>query len=195
MPAAVRSRPDAEVGEVLWTFDELVRLSDEGWFDEDARLELIDGRIYDLAPVSDGHGYSQADVIIALHRHLGSVIAGLGARIVGNASIRIDPRNAPIFDAAVVRPTPDRFLVAADALLVVEIAVSSTTRDLREKPPLYARGAIPEYWVINRRTRKLHLFRRPEHGLYRDVPKALGSDDLVAAHFAPDVAIPVADLL
>jgi hypothetical protein len=39
--------------------------------------------------------------------------------------------------------------------------------DLTTKAELYARGGIPEYWVVDLVHRTLVVFRNPEHGVYR----------------------------
>jgi Uma2 family endonuclease len=80
MPVALR-RPDAEAAEVLLTFEDFIRMDHDGYFkDLGKRTELINGRICGSAPVSGGHGNTQASVIIALDRHLGGRIAALNAR-------------------------------------------------------------------------------------------------------------------
>jgi Uma2 family endonuclease len=53
------------------------------------------------------------------------------------------------------------------ALLVIEVADASLQYDLTTKAELYARGGIPEYWVVDLVHRTLVVFRNPEHGVYR----------------------------
>lgn len=56
-----------------------------------------------------------------------------------------------------------------DILLVVEIADSSLSYDLRVKAPLYAQHGVREYWVVDAVRRTVRVHRDPRDGTYRDV--------------------------
>ncbi len=192
----VLERPrTAEVSEVLITFADFVRMDDEGYFGDEKHLELIGGRIYSLAPISLQHASGQSDVVYVLRSLLGDRLQASGLRVVGSASLHIDDLNAPEFDAAVIAETAERFLRPADTRLVVEVAVTSMTRDLKKKPRLYAGAGVPEYWVVNKRRSQVHVFRRPQDGDYADRLGPFHVNDVITSLFAPDVAIPVRDLL
>jgi len=85
--------------------------------------------------------------------------------------------------------------------LVIEVSHSSLRYDTREKPSLYARNAIPEYWVLDVRKRCLLIHTSPSEDAagfvgmgYARVSRH-GENDWVCAAFAPDVKIRVGDLL
>jgi Uma2 family endonuclease len=170
-------------------------LKADGFFGAAQHVELIDGRFYVLSPISDGHSYGQADVMFALRDRLGEVATRLGARVVGSATLLIDGLNAPEFDAAVMTPTTTGYFGPDNALLLVEVTLSSRSRDLRDKVDLYGAAGVAEYWAVDRRKRKLHVFRQPQQGRYSEKLDPLGATDVIAPLFAPDVTISVADLL
>jgi Uma2 family endonuclease len=53
--------------------------------------------------------------------------------------------------------------------LAVEIADTSSRFGLSAKAALYARAAVPEYWVLDVTRRMLVIHRHPENGVYRRV--------------------------
>lgn len=194
MTVAVR-REELGRTELVLTFDDFVRMSEEGYFGDAKHLELIDGRVYDLAPISPGHGRSTARVIARLVNALQGAAEAAEAQVFGAVTLQLDRNQAVQPDAAVLREPSTRFAQASDALLVVEIAVSSQSYDLGGKRDLYAQAGVPEYWVIDEVAKLLSVFRGPENGRYPSLPERLGASDAISPLFAPEVTIPVADLL
>jgi Uma2 family endonuclease len=81
----------------------------------------------------------------------------------------------------------DRFATAAD--LVVEVLSEDRTRDLETKPAEYAQAAIPEYWIVDPRDRRITVFRLDNGayvaaGEYRDGQQACS---IVLSGFQVDV--------
>ena len=182
--------------EVLFTFDDFVRMADDGYFGDAEHLELIDGRIFSLSPVSLHHTRGQSRLWRALDRALCDRLMASGAEVVGPSTLQIDALNAPEFDAAIVNADSERdYLRTMDVLLVAEVMLSSRSRDLRSKPSLYAAAGVPEYWVADRRNKRLHVFRRPTPQGYQERLDPLEPGETIATLAVPDIAIPVADLL
>ena len=50
---------------------------------------------------------------------------------------------------------------AGDVGLVVEVADPSLLRDQRDKTRIYARAAIPVYWIINLVDRRVEVYTQP----------------------------------
>jgi Uma2 family endonuclease len=120
------------------------RLVESGGLDEDTRIELIEGLLLDMSPKSPAH----ENVIAFLARQLftGLDLDRYEVRVAAPLSIG-DSEPEP--DLVVLeRDTPQPYHPAT-ATLVIEIAVSSQRRDLRVKPPIYARAGVPVYWVID----------------------------------------------
>jgi Uma2 family endonuclease len=94
-----------------------------------------------------------------------------------------------------VRPaaikTPD--LRGGDALLVVEVADTSLSYDLKSKVPLYALHGISEYWVINALTLMTMVHLRPTGKTY-DVIEELPPDARLVPHLAQSLAISLNEL-
>ncbi len=59
--------------------------------------------------------------------------------------------------------------LAADVLLLIEVADTTLHLDLGEKAALYAEAGIPEYWVVDIESRRLLVHRQPAGGEYLDV--------------------------
>jgi Uma2 family endonuclease len=144
------------------TREEYERLVEEGFFSEDARIELIHGRLVEMAPQTTFHsvGVNLAQVV------LGRVF-GEGFAVRVQLPLAIDPDSEPEPDVAVVPGNPRDYTYShpTSAVLVVEVAESSL-KIAREKAELYARTRVPEYWILNLRRRQLEVQRDPENGVY-----------------------------
>ena len=55
----------------------------------------------------------------------------------------------------------DRHPVAADVVLVIEVADSTLERDRTTKQRIYARAGIAIYWILNLRDRQLEVYTEP----------------------------------
>jgi Uma2 family endonuclease len=172
-----------------WSLEEYHQLIESGGFDEDTRLELIDGFVVDMSPKTREHENAIAWLSLALQRALDHA--------------RFELRVASPLTLATSEPEPDLIVVEADdprpyhpgsATLVVEVSVSSLRRDLRQKPVLYARAGIPRYWVIDVDGGRVvvHAESRPDG--YARV-ETIGADGELAAPELGIRAIRVADVL
>lgn len=141
------------------TVTEYVRMGEAHVFAHDARLELMEGEIVEMAPIGSAH----AAVVYSLDTLLREVAPG--AMVFVQSPLVLGERSAPQPDVMVLRPRADRYHnshpVAADALLVVEVADTTLQYDLEVKRPLYARAGVAELWIVDVNRRELHLFREP----------------------------------
>jgi Uma2 family endonuclease len=143
------------------------------------RVQLIYGTVIDMSPMGTPH----ANAIRVLNRFF-----------VSNTPANIDVMvQLPLAAAVDSEPEPDFAFVRAlkgpsedhpsTALLVVEVADSSLKLDLGPKATLYAECKVPEYWVIDLKTRSTAVHRAPKKGKYTSVRRvpwatALTSDAL-----------------
>ena len=168
--------------------DDYFRMIDAGILGKEDWVELIDGEILDMAPISQVHAAAASALTQAL------VMACRDQAIVGpHNSVRLDRLNVPQPDFAVLRPRPDFYATGdrpgpADILLLVEVADSSLRYDLTVKLPLYARAGIPELWIVDLKRRALDAFRRPAGGQYAEVATYRPSNRL-ALIAAPDITV------
>ncbi|HEX6904043.1 MAG TPA: Uma2 family endonuclease [Thermoanaerobaculia bacterium] len=144
------------------TREEYERLVEEDFFAPDARIELIHGRLVEMAPQTTFHAVGVNRVQVALGRVFRESFA---VRV--QLPLAIDPDSEPEPDVAVVPGEPEDYSFShpTSAVLVVEVSESSMKID-REKAEIYARAGIPEYWILDLRRRQLEVHRNPENGTY-----------------------------
>jgi Uma2 family endonuclease len=147
------------------TVAEYELMGEAGIWAPDARVELIDGAIIDMAPIGSPH----VSTVLQLDHLLKDAVKGL-ALVLVQAPIVLDDHSAPQPDLALLRPRDDYYRSSLarpdDVLLVVEVAQSSLRYDRGVKVPLYARHAIPEVWVVDTASQKLMRYRTPLQGAY-----------------------------
>jgi Uma2 family endonuclease len=147
------------------TVEQYHRMGEAGVFAPDARVELIEGEVIDMAPIGTKHW----SVVNRLNRLL---VQATGERAVVSvqASLRLDGQTEPEPDLAVLKPRDDFYAHALptghDAYLVIEVAESSLAYDMRLKPRLYALHGVPAYWVVDLAAGRLHRFSAPQAEAY-----------------------------
>lgn len=165
-------------------YDALVRL---GCFDEE-RVELLYGRIVPMGPQGVAHG----EALRRLNKLLGRAL-GDRAEVQIQSPIAAADESEPEPDVAVVPPGPYTTDHPSTAYLVVEVADSSLRRD-RLKAELYAASGIPEYWLIDLRSRTVQVQREPVEGAYRRI-NSLSDGETISLQEFPDVVLAVSDVL
>jgi Uma2 family endonuclease len=166
------------------SLEEYHRFTESGGFDEDARIELIDGLLLDMSPKTAEH----ENAIAWLNQRL--VLAVDLARFeVRVASAMTLERSEPEPDLIVIERGAPRPYHPGSAALVIEVAVSSQQRDLRVKPRLYARAGIPLYWVIDVDRRRAVVHADPGPDGYARVDMLGPGDDLTAPHLGLTVSL------
>lgn len=154
------------------------RMAEVGIIGEKDRIELIDGELIDMAPIGDRH----VDAVDWLTECF--VLASHGrARTSVQNPLRLDQQNQPQPDFTLYRRTTDSVSrrEPGDVLLVVEVADSSLEYDSSTKLRLYASFGIPEYWIIDIRTKRVLVHRQPTADGYREVSVQAGGDSLALA--------------
>ena len=168
--------------------DAFERMGTAGILPEDARVELIDGSIIDMAPIGQLHAAIVGAMTRALFRACGD-----RAIVWVQSALWLDDHNVVRPDFTVLRLRADQYMAPprpgpADALLVVEVAHSSQHYDRRVKLPLYAAGGIPEYWILDTQAQVLDAYRHPEGGRYAE-PEPHRSGDRVALAAMPEIVV------
>ncbi|MCA1648606.1 MAG: Uma2 family endonuclease, partial [Chloroflexi bacterium] len=107
-----------------FTAAEYHQMIEIGVFDQDERLELIDGEIVQMSPIGDRH----AACVRRLNELLGQLFGGR-AIVDVQAPLMVGVRYTPQPDLALLRPRPDYYAsetpTAADCLLVIEVGDTS----------------------------------------------------------------------
>jgi Uma2 family endonuclease len=127
-----------------FSLEEYHQLIESGGFDEDSRVELIEGVIADMSPKTAEH----ENAIRWLTRWLISAVDPERFEVGVQTALTL-AGSEPEPDLAVIPIDAPRPYHPATAALVIEVAMSSQDRDLRQKPAVYARAGIAEYWVVD----------------------------------------------
>jgi Uma2 family endonuclease len=128
------------------------------------KAELIEGIVYMASPLRfEPHAEPHANLIIWLGTYK---IATPGVRLGDNPTVRLDLDNEPQPDAVLfidaeyggqTHLSDDGYIEGAPEL-VVEIAASTASIDLRDKKRVYRRNGVKEYLVWQTLDRRLDWF-------------------------------------
>jgi len=151
-----------------FTAAEYHQMIEVGVFDQDERLELIDGEIVQMSPIGDRH----AACVRRLNEVLGRLFTGQ-AIVHVQAPLAVGVRYAPQPDLALLRSRPDYYAAqtptAADCLLVIEVGDTSADFDRQIKMPRYARSGIAELWLVDLERDVVVVYRDPTGDSYQHV--------------------------
>src|SRR5215471_20971266 len=164
---ALAVAPPVTVQRRRFTVAEYARMVTAGILAEDERVELIDGEVWVMSPIGSLH----AAMVDSLNRLL--VLRCAQAAIVRvQSAIQLNDYTEPQPDFAVLQPRDDFYAqahpLAADVLLVIEVADTSITYDREEKLPRYALSGIPEAWLIDLNQQVVEQYTQPRNGQYRN---------------------------
>jgi Uma2 family endonuclease len=154
-------------GKFRITVDDYHRMGEIGIFDDQPRVELIDGEILVRSPISPYHN-SHVDKTA---RYFIIQLNGK-ANIRTQGSVRLDNYSEPEPDITVLKyredfyrdqqPGPD------DILLMIEVSLETLAKDRSLKLEKYARSGIPEYWIVIPEEEIVEVYRRPKDGDYQE---------------------------
>jgi Uma2 family endonuclease len=137
------------------------RMIDAGILRENNRVELLNGLLVFKMSKNPPHNASTNLVQAVLLR---IVPAGWFVEAQNPVTVAAS-KSEPEPDVKVVRGTPrdyaNRNPTPGDVGLVVEVAWASIRADRTTKKKIYARAAIPVYWIVNLRARRLEVYTDP----------------------------------
>ncbi len=170
------------------TIDDVHAMVRAGILGEDDHVELLDGVLVEMSPQSPAH-------LEAVSR-LTMLVVPIAAR----AGLVVNPQGPLDVASPISLPEPDIAVAPAggwdaypaQALLVVEVSVTSRAVDLGRKAAIYAAAGIPDYWVLDIARRRLVVHRDPADR-YESVASLTDADVATAARLP--LTVPVADLL
>jgi Uma2 family endonuclease len=141
-----------------FTFAEYQKMADAGVFDlSDDRVELMNGRIYHVAPQRDPHMFAVAKGTELLLR-----VRKANELVLIQGTLRLDRFSAPDpdlqwFDVPFGTPEHKRPL----PMLLIEVSHTTYRRDSGVKLRLYARHGILDYWIVNIPQQRVEVYRTP----------------------------------
>jgi Uma2 family endonuclease len=174
-----------------WTYADWEKLPDDG-----NRYEIIDGVLYMTTTPSYFHHW----ITKRLYRLLGTPAEDQGIGEAGWAPIGVlMPGCDPVI--------PDFFLIRKERIAIIEdgrvrgvpdliveiISPGSRTFDEGLKLEAYANAGVPEYAVIDPKTRVLRYYRLIAASTYSD-PQQFGEGESVTFEAAPGIAVPITAL-
>lgn len=175
------------------TVDEYYRMAEVGILAPDARVELIEGEIIDMGKIGTAHARSTVHLTRLLMEAVGT-----RATVLPQVPLHLSDISEPIPDLALVRTEAASYKEGhprpTDTFLVIEVSDSTLRYDLQIKASLYARHAIPEYWIVDLPGRQVRFFRSPDSGQYTDVTST-GAPGVVSPLALPEVRIDLAHVL
>lgn len=172
---------------VKLTVEQFELLDGSGAFDTYRKTELIEGAIYAMQGQFRPHTFAANELMFRLRMKLQEMGSNLMPLIEG--TVRMPPFSAPQPDIAVTAdPKGPGYIPLNSMALVVEVSDSSASFDLNKKKALYARHAIPEYWVLEIRTSTLHQFWLPARSAYQQ-HRALSIGELIESVTIPGLVV------
>jgi Uma2 family endonuclease len=143
----------------LYTVSEYQQLGQLGFFKPGERLELIEGEVVLMSPISGAHarvlnklvklmsGWTDLEITLSIQNPL------------------LLPKSLPQPDLVLLRSASDDkddVPASHDALLVVEVCDTTYAADRDFKLPIYAGESIPEVWLLNLPERTIEVHSQPD---------------------------------
>lgn len=164
LPRSQAEAPDPRwPAEGEWTYADYQRLPDDG-----RRYEVIRGNLYVTPAPIYAHQYASIQLSSRLLRHvteedLGTVVTAPFDVILPGIASPVQPDLIYFRKDNQPRPDDRRFEGTPD--LVIEILSPSTSRrDLHVKLGAYEDAGVPEYWIVDPKSRSVTVFALPEGG-------------------------------
>ncbi len=177
--AAAEVSVPSGLAESLWRLnvDQYHDMARKGILVDGAPIELLEGLLVKKMTISPPHRRATRRVRLALEG-----VAPSGCYVDAPSPITLQ-QSEPEPDVVVVRGADgdyaDRHPGPQDLLLVVEVADSSLRRDQGFKKVIYAKAAIPVYWIVNLIDRRVETYsdptgavEEPDYRVHRDFGEA-----------------------
>jgi Uma2 family endonuclease len=188
---AVETAPRATVTPYRFTVDDYYRMTEAGIFDEDSRVELIEGEFIQMAAIGGDH----MGCVNTLNRLFVPPLIGLAIVSIQNP-VRLSHNSEPEPDVVLLRPDLPRRAKPgpSDVLLLIEVADSTLLYDRSRKVPLYARSGIREMWLVDLVGGAITQHSEPgSEGYGREVVHRRG--DTIGSAALPGIRLDVAEIL
>lgn len=177
----------------LFTVKEYDRFIEAGVLTEDDPVELINGEVVKMSPISSPHAGCVARLSMLLSFRLGQQ-----AIIWTQNPVHIDQYSEPEPDVAVLKYRADFYSESlprpADVLLLIEVADTSLSYDRRVKTPLYAKAGVQEVWIVDVENRLVYVYRNPVKGKYHETLTIKPGDTVTSSAF-PEMTVNLEEMI
>ena len=144
MQLATEPTPDRSDAPRRFTRWEYQKMADAGVFGESERVELLDGEVVTMSPEGTRHAAFVRRLIRILAREVAD-----RADVTAQSPYAAEAISLPEPDLAVVPRSDDESDYPAQAMLVVEVSLSSLRKDRTRKARIYCAAGVPEYWIVD----------------------------------------------
>jgi len=161
-------------------------------FPPDARMELIEGEIIDMAPIGPSHAGCVINMIelFASQKGKTALINVQNPVLLGNVS-------EPEPDLTLLRPARfyrKRHPTAEDIFLLVEVSDTTVHHDREQKIPIYAKDGIVECWLVDLNEFQVEVYLNPTANGYTN-KRIFDSEQTLIPSQLPHIKIPVSEIL
>ena len=189
---AMDAVPDSWVPYRRFRATDYYRMWEIGLFAPDARVELIEGEIIDMAPIGSAHcgavGWLNEMLCETLQRR---------ATVWPQNVVRLSDFSHPQPDIALLERRKDFYRGAhpgpSETFLIIEVSDSSLRMDQMVKVPLFAHFEVPEMWIVDLVHERLNVYRAPRDGEYKEV-SSIEKPGVTALSALPGVTVDLSDL-
>ena len=172
--------------------EDFLLLNESGAFDDYAKSELIEGEIVITNSQFQRHSYAKTELIFRLMSILRSSTTPF--IVLSEASVAMPPLSMPEPDIVIMTgPVSDGPVSLSSAALLIEVADTTLAIDLGRKAALYAREAVPEYWVVDLVNRQIVQHSQPGESGYAMLTNIPFGTQITAATIA-DLTVDTAGL-
>jgi Uma2 family endonuclease len=172
---------------------EFNKLGEAGIFDEDDRVELIDGEIIIISPVGSRHAGTAMQIAHEFQRKFGDQVL-----LNMNSPAVLDDFSGPLPDVSALKPRKDFYKSAHprpdDIFLIIEVSDPTLAYDRGPKLQKYAERGINEVWVVNVKEPSIEQFREPTPREFRGSNKYRIGDQIELEAF-PEIRFQVEELI
>lgn len=169
------------------------QLANVGVFNEDSRLELIEGDLIAMPPIGERHASQTRRINQLFSRQIGDT-----AIVDVQNPVALNAYSEPQPDIVLLKPRADFYEHShpgpMDILLIIEVSDSTLRYDRETKVPLYAQAGIPEVWVLDIVHQRLEVYRCPSQEGYREV-RYPALQEFIAPVLLPNLTVSVQSLL
>jgi Uma2 family endonuclease len=175
------------------TVAEYYRMGEAGILGPEERVELLDGVLIEMPPGGPPHAYSIRRMARYFYERFSD-----RASVSVQAPMALDAWSEPEPDVMLSDLPEEQYSVAhpkpSQALLVVEVAVSSLRYDAGAKLRAYARRGVREYWIVDVEAGHIDVYCEPRGERYKKRERAKRGSSIAPLAFPGD-AIAVNDIL
>jgi Uma2 family endonuclease len=166
-----------------FTVTEYYQMAQAGILSEDDRVELLEGEIIEMSPISSRHASCVGRLTRLFSKRVGEQVI-----VWVQNPIRLSEHSEPQPDIALLKMRSDFYSTEhpkpQDVLLLIEVCETSAEFDRRVKVPLYAKAGIPEVWLIDLVQEQIEVYRAPAEQGYGD-SRTLARGQSVTAQLLP----------